>query len=81
MTDEEKVKAKYPDAEISEAFAAQKGGGKKWMYCAMSSLKFIASRGKHRVLNLGAWRFSETEAWADAAQRIEAGRRLEVPRG
>jgi hypothetical protein len=66
MTDEEKVKARWPDAEISTAFAVQKDGGRRWMYCVMSSLKFRASRGKNRVLNVGPWRYSELKAWADA---------------
>jgi hypothetical protein len=68
VTDEEKVKAKWPDAEMSSAFAVQPDKTRRWMYCVMSSLKFIASRRKKkRVLNVGHWRFSETEAWSDAA--------------
>ena len=71
MTPEERVKQVYPDAEISSAFAKQRDGSKRWMYCAMSSLKFITSRGKkRRVLNIGIWRFSESDAWTDAAQRL-----------
>jgi hypothetical protein len=72
MSDEEKVKAKWPDAELSQAFAVQPDKSRRWMWCAMSSLKFLASRGGKRVLNIGAWKFSEEEAWADAA-RISAG--------
>ncbi len=68
MTDEEKVKAKWPDAELSAAFAVQPDKSRRWMWCAMSSLKFIASRGKkNRVLNIGGWKFSEAEAWESAA--------------
>lgn len=71
MTREEKVKQKYPDAKISSAFAKQRDGSKRWMYCVMSSLKFIASRGKKkRVSNVGLWCFTEAEAWADAAKRL-----------
>ena len=69
MTDEDKVKAKWPDAELSKAFAVQPDKSRRWMWCAMSTLKFLASRGKkNRVLNIGSWRFSEAEAWADAAK-------------
>lgn len=67
---EQIVKAKWPDAALSEAFATQKDGSRKWMYCAMSSLKFIASRGKSRVTNIGSWKFSRRGAWEDAAKRI-----------
>lgn len=68
VTNEENVKAKWPDAEISSAHVMQPDKTRRWMYCVMSSLKFIASRGKKkRVLNVGHWRFSEAEAWADAA--------------
>ncbi len=71
MTDEEKVKTKWPDAELSRAFAVQPDKSRRWMWCAMSSLKFLASRGKKkRVLNIGSWRFSEAEAWADAAMKF-----------
>ena len=71
MTDEEKVKVKWPDAELFTAFAVQPDKSRRWMWCAMSSLKFIASRGKRkRVLNIGSWRFSEAEAWADAAREL-----------
>lgn len=73
MTDEEKVKSKWPDAELSKAFAVQPDKSRRWMWCAMSSLKFLASRGKKkRVLNIGSWRFSEAEAWADAASNCGA---------
>lgn len=69
MTDEERVKTKWPDAELSLAFAVQPDKSRRWMWCVMSSRKFLASRGKRkRVLNVGSWRFSETEAWADAAE-------------
>jgi hypothetical protein len=75
----EKVQAKWPDAEISTAFAVQPDKSRRWMYCVMSSMKFLASRGKkERVLNVGSWRFTEQEAWADAAQ---AGERRERVRG
>ena len=68
MTDEERVKARWPDAELSKAFAVQPDKSRRWMWCVMSSLKFIASRGKRkRVLNIGSWRFSEAAAWEDAA--------------
>jgi len=71
MTDEQIVKAKWPDAELSVAFAVQPDKTRRWMWCAMSNLKFIASRGKKkRVLNIGAWRFSEAEAWASAASDV-----------
>lgn len=70
-TAQNKVKAKWPDAEISSAFAMQPDKTKRWMYCVMSSLKFIASRGKKkRVLNVGHWRFSEIEAWEDAEANL-----------
>ena len=72
--DEAKVKAKWPDAELSVAFAVQRDKSRRWMWCAMSSPKFLASRGKKkRVLNLGAWRFSEAEAWEDAAKSLDTG--------
>lgn len=68
MTDQDKVRARWPDAEISTAFAVQKDGNRKWMYCVMSQLKFMASKGKKgRVLNVGTWCFSEADAWKDAA--------------
>lgn len=71
MTSEEKVKAKWPDAELSKAFAVQRDKTRKWMWCAMSYLKWLASRGKkNRVLNIGGWKFSEDEAWASAAERL-----------
>lgn len=74
-TDEEIVKAKWPDAEISTAFAVQRDKSRRWMYCVMSTLKWMASRGKkNRVLNVGHWRFSEAEAWADAATTIKETR-------
>lgn len=70
--DEEKVKTKWPDAELSKAFAMQRDKSRRWMWCVMSSLKFLASRGKkRRVLNVGSWRFSEAEAWADAAEKLD----------
>lgn len=73
MNDEQKVKAKWPDAETSTAFAVQPDKSRKWMYCVTSSLKFLASRGKkHRVTNVGGWQFSETDAWADAARQVAA---------
>lgn len=72
MKPEEQVKAVWPDAEISSAFAVQPDNTRRWMYCVMSSLKFIAMRRKKkRVLNVGEWRFSEVEAWADAATSLE----------
>ena len=72
MSDKDKVKAIWPDASISSAFAVQPDKTRKWMYCVMSSQKFLASRGKkNRVLNVGNWRFTEIEAWADA---LEASR-------
>lgn len=72
MSDEERVKAKWPDAEISAAFVLQPDQSKCWMWCVMSPSKYHASRGnKNRVLNVGWWRFSEAEAWADAAGTIE----------
>jgi len=71
VPDEEKVKSKWPDAELSKAFAVQPDKSRRWMWCAMSSLKFLASRGKKkRVENIGSWRFSEAEAWADAAREL-----------
>ena len=74
MSDEEViVRAKWPDAEVSTAFAIREDKSRRWMYCVMSQLKFMASRGKNkRVLNVGAWRFTEFEAWANAAQKIKA---------
>ena len=73
MTDEQRVKAKWPDAELSVAFAVQPDKSRRWMWCAMSSLKFLASRGKKkRVLNIGEWRFSEAEAWESAAKLLAA---------
>ena len=72
MTDEEQVKAKWPDAEISTAHVKQRDGSRLPMYCVMSSLKFAATRGKkNRVMNVGPWRFSELKAWADAATEIK----------
>lgn len=69
---EEKVKTKWPDAELFKAFAMQRDKSRRWMWCVMSSLKFLASRGKkRRVLNVGSWRFSEAEAWADAAEKLD----------
>jgi len=74
MTDKEKVLAKWPDAEVSSAFAVQPDKSRRWMYCVMSLLKWAASRGKkNRILNVGNWRFSETEAWSDAAEVIRKG--------
>ena len=72
MTDEEKVKAKWPDAELSKAFAMQPDRKtKRWMWCATSTLKWLATRRqKRRVCNIGEWKFSEAEAWADAASRL-----------
>lgn len=71
--DKQKVKAVYRDAEISTAFAVQPDKTRKWMYCVMSSLKFLASRGKgQRVQNVSSWRFTEAEAWADAVSRVAA---------
>jgi len=73
MTDEEKVKNRWSDAEISEAFAVQRDGSRKWMYCVMSHAKFAGSRarkGKPRVMNVGPWRYSKVKAWADAAAEI-----------
>ena len=68
VTDEELVKAQWSDAKLFKAFAVQPDKTRRWMWCAMSKLKFIASRGKKkRVLNIGSWRFSEADAWADAA--------------
>lgn len=75
MTDEEMVKNKWPDAELSSAFATQPDKSKRWMYCVMSSMKFLASRGKRkRVLNVGSWRFSESEAWASCVAESEETR-------
>ena len=72
QSDEENVKSKWPDAELSKAFAVQPDKSRRWMWCVMSSLKFLASRGqKNRVLNVGSWRFSEAEAWADAAKELK----------
>ena len=72
MTDEEKVKAKWPDAELSKAFAVQPDKSRRWMWCAMSQLKFLASRGrKKRVLNIGSWSFSEAEAWTSASRELK----------
>ena len=72
MTDEEKVKAKWPDAELSMAFATQPDKSRRWMWCAMSRLKFLASRGKkRRVLNIGSWSFSEVGAWTSAARELK----------
>jgi hypothetical protein len=71
-TDEARVKATWPDAKLSMAFAVQPDKSRRWMWCAMSSLKFLASRGKkNRVLNIGAWCFSEADAWSDAARRLQ----------
>ena len=71
MTDEEKVKTKWPDAELMTAFAVQPDKTRRWMYCVCSSLKFLASRGKKkRVVNVGHWRFSKVEAWSDAAREL-----------
>jgi hypothetical protein len=71
MTDEERIKTKWPDAELFKAFAVQPDKTRRWMWCVMSSLKFLASRGKrNRVLNVGSWQFSEAEAWADAAKTV-----------
>lgn len=63
---EQKVKEIWPDAYISRAFAVQPDKTRKWMYCVMSSQKFLASRGKKRVLNVGGWWFTEAGAWEDA---------------
>jgi hypothetical protein len=71
--DKAKVLARWRDAEISSAFAAQPGGGKKWMYCVMSSQKAIESRGRHKVANLGGWHFTEQDAWHDAASHPSIG--------
>jgi hypothetical protein len=74
MSDEEIVKTKWPDAELSRAFAVQPDKSRRWMWCVMSSQKFIASRGRsNRVLNVGHWKFSEAEAWADAAKIVSGG--------
>jgi hypothetical protein len=71
LTHEEKVKTKWPDAELSKAFAVQPDKSRQWMWCVMSSMKFLASRGrKNRVVNIGSWCFSEAAAWEDAAQHI-----------
>lgn len=73
MTDEEKVKAKWPDAQLSRAFAVQPDKSRRWMWCVMSVDRFLASRGKRkRVLNVGSWHFSEAEAWADAAGKLRS---------
>lgn len=71
MTDEERVKSKWPDADLSKAFAVQPDKSRRWMWCVMSSLKFLDSRGKKKcVSNIGSWRFSEAEAWASAAREL-----------
>jgi hypothetical protein len=73
MNDEQRVKEKWPDAELSSAFAIQPDKSRRWMWCVMSSLKFASSRGKKkRVLNVGHWRFSESAAWADASRVVAA---------
>lgn len=71
MDAEQTVKEKYPDAEISTAFVKQADGSRRWMYCVMSPMKFVSSRGKYRVLNVGPWRYSEQKAWQDAATQIQ----------
>lgn len=74
MNAEEKVKAQWPDAGIMSAFAVQPDKTRKWMYCVESSLKFLLTRkrkNKPRVTNIGEWRFSEAEAWEDAANKLE----------
>lgn len=74
MSDEETVREKWFDAEISKAFAVQRDGSRKWMYCVMSTLKFARTRGRKghpRVMNVGPWRFSEAKAWADAAAEVK----------
>lgn len=82
QTDEEKVKEKWPDAELSKAFAVQPDKGRRWMWCAMSSRKFLASRGKKkRILNIGAWCFSESEAWSDAARELGGQHRISRSEG
>lgn len=71
MTDQEVVKQKWPDAKLMSAFAVQPDKSRKWMWCAESSMAFLSRKDKRtRVVNIGAWRFSEAEAWADAAKRI-----------
>jgi hypothetical protein len=73
MTNKDKVREKWPDAEISQAFALQRDGSRKWMYCVMSASKFARTRGRKghpRVMNAGPWRFSEAKAWADAAAEL-----------
>lgn len=72
MTDEQIVKQKWSDASLMKAFAVQPNKTRQWMWCAESSLAFLARRDhRKRVTNIGAWRFSEAEAWHDAAQRIQ----------
>jgi hypothetical protein len=67
MSAKQKVLKVWPDAKLSSAFAKQPDGTKQWMWCVMSTLRCRSSRGKKRVENVGEWRFSEAEAWTDAA--------------
>lgn len=64
MNDEEEVLRKWTDAELSEAFAKQPDGSKRWMYCVMSSMK--SRKDRRRVCNVGKWCFTKEEAWASA---------------
>lgn len=70
MTDEQRVKQVWPDAEMSLAHVLQKDGSRRRQWCGMSSLKYRKSRGKNRVSNIGAWCDSEAEAWASAASKL-----------
>ncbi len=64
----ERVLSIWPDAMISTAYAKQLDGSRKWMYCVMSNMKFVASRGKKRVANVGDWQFNECTAWKSASR-------------
>ena len=72
MTDEQRVKEVWPDATLMQGFAVQPDKTRRWMWCAASSLAFLKRRGRgiRRVTNIGGWKFSETEAWADAAHQL-----------
>ena len=71
MSSEEKVKQKWPDAELSSAFVVQSDKSRRWMWCVMSNRKFLSSRSKRKVLNVGSWHFSKLDAWASAAKEIK----------
>lgn len=72
---EQQVRSVWPDADPTAAYAMQKDGTKKWMWCIMSNTKFQRSRGKNKVLNIGEWCYSEAAAWESAWEKSSTAKK------